>query len=101
MDNWIEYALGGTPTNTDANTVLPTFGIGGDWMEYAYRSRTDYMVRGLDYTVEATTNLVSNDWNANGVVDSGSGPLDVEFDFVTNRVSTAGKDEQFIRLIVK
>ncbi len=70
-------------------------------MEYAYRRRSDYEARGLVYTVQTTTNLVSNDWNASGVVDAGSGPIVAGLDSVTNRVSTEGLPEQFMRLRVE
>ncbi|WP_136065102.1 hypothetical protein [Pontiella sulfatireligans] len=98
LDNFTEYALGGNPTNTDAHSVLPISGINGNWLEYVYRRRGDYQARELNYTVEATTNLVSHAWNTNGVFDVGSGPIDAEMNSVTNRVSTDEFPEQFIRL---
>jgi hypothetical protein len=101
INNWTEYVLGGNPTNSDASAILPTMGIEGSWLEYAYRRRSDYQARGLTYTVEATTNLVSNDWNTNGVLDAGFDSIDAEIDSVTNRVSTEEHPEQFIRLRVE
>jgi hypothetical protein len=107
MDNWTEYLLGGDPTISDASAILPTFlpagalAEEGGMMEYVYRRRTDYQARGLDYIVEATTNLVSNLWNSSGVVDAGFGALNAEMDSVTNRVSTEEYPEQFIRLRVE
>ncbi|MDF7824893.1 hypothetical protein P4B35_12795 [Pontiellaceae bacterium B12227] len=100
MDNWTEYLLGGDPTIADAAAILPMFGInvGGGSASYVYRRRSDYQARGLDYTVEATTNLVSNIWNTNGVLDVGSGSIDIEIDSVTNRVSTEEFKERYIRL---
>ena len=96
-----EYALGGNPTVDDAAAILPTFGTEGSWLEYVYRRRTDHAALGLNYTVEATTNLVSNHWNTSGVLDAGSGSIDPEMDSVTNRVSTDEHPEQFIRLRVE
>ncbi|MCF7864264.1 MAG: hypothetical protein K9L89_05700, partial [Kiritimatiellales bacterium] len=105
MDNFLEYALGGNPTNADASTVLPTFGIvpdlGTNWFEYVYHRRSDHIARGLDYTVEAKTNLLSGAWNTNGVIHVGSGLIDAGFDSVTNRISTEGKSERFIRLKIQ
>ncbi|MDF7823914.1 hypothetical protein P4B35_07800 [Pontiellaceae bacterium B12227] len=100
INNWTEYIFGGNPTNIDASAILPTVGVEGSWVEYAYRRRSDYLARGLDYTVETTTNLVSNHWNSNGVLDAGSGSINSEMDAVTNRVSTEELPEQFIRLRV-
>ena len=105
MDNLTEYALGGNPTNADAVAILPTAGIipdlGTNWLEYVYRRRNDYVARGLDYTVEAGTNLVSGGWGTNGVVEVDSGPVDAEFDAVTNRVSTTEMVQQFLRLRIE
>ncbi len=105
LDNWTEYIFGGDPTIDDAAAILPTFGMvpepGTNWMEYVYRRRNDYQARGLVYTVESSTNLVSNLWNSNGVVDAGFGSIDAEMDSVTNRVSTEEHPQQFIRLRVE
>jgi hypothetical protein len=102
LDNWNEYLLGGDPTVDDAAAVLPGYGInqesGTNWLEYVYRRRSDYLARGLVYTVEAATNLVSGTWSAEGVHDAGFGPIDAEIDSVTNRVSTEEHPEQLIRL---
>ncbi len=107
VDNWTEYLLGGNPTAADAAAILPTFlpagalAEEGEMMEYVYRRRSDYLARGLDYTVEATTNLVSGTWSTNGVFEIGVEVIDVEMDSVTNRVSTDELPEQFIRLRVE
>ncbi len=100
LDNWTEYVFGGNPTNNDASAILPAFGIEGGWMDYIYRRRSDYLARGLNYTVEVTTNLVSGTWSSSGVIDVGHGSVDAEMDSVTNRVSTDEEPEQFIRLQV-
>jgi hypothetical protein len=105
LDNFAEYALGGNPTNDDASAVLPTSGIipdlGTNWLEYVYRRRSDHAERGLAYTVEVTTNLVSGTWSTNGVMPAGSGVIDVELDSVTNRIGTSIENVQFIRLKVE
>jgi len=101
MDLWTEYLLGGDPTLSDAPAILPTFGSEGNWLEYVHRRRSDYLARGLDYTVEADTNLVSGTWSTNGVLDVGFGSIDAEIDSVTNRVSTETHSKQFIRLRVE
>jgi hypothetical protein len=102
LDNWTEYLLGGHPTIADAEAILPDFGMmhegGTNWLEYIHRRRSDYQARGLTYTVEAATNLVTGVWSTNGVLDAGYGLIDDEIDSVTNRVSTEELPEQFIRL---
>ncbi|VGO16412.1 Lambda-carrageenase [Pontiella desulfatans] len=103
MDNWTEYIFGGDPNSDDASSILPTSGIvpilGTNWLEYVYCRRNDYQTRGLNYTVEATTNLASGTWSASAVIDVGYGAVDAEMDSVTNRVLTE-EPEQFIRLKV-
>jgi hypothetical protein len=63
LDNLDEYALGGNPTNEFDWGHVPVFRSsaqnGTNWFEYVYARRRDAAVRGLDYTVEATSNLVS------------------------------------------
>jgi len=53
------------------------------------------------YFVEATDSLVSPSWTTNGVNRVGVGPLDTEFNLVTNRVSMAVKNQQFIWLRIQ
>jgi|GEM_PF-3232283 len=105
MQNYIEYALGGNPTNADSLAILPKIFItseaGTDWMEYVYRRRNDYIARGIGYVVETATDLPSNDWTTNGVMESGSGMIDGAFDTVTNRVSMEGALQQYMRLRVE
>lgn len=105
VDNQTEYWLGGDPTIDDASTIRPTarfaMEAGANWLEYVYRRRSDYLVRGLDYSVEATTNLVSGLWSSSGVQGAGYGSIDPEIDSVTNRVSAKVHPEQYIRLRVE
>ena len=100
MDNLLEYALGGNPTNHDSGAKLPTFGTGSEdgtnWFNYVYRRRLDAAARGLTYEVLATENLVSNLWNGTSEFDKR--PIDAEFESVTNRVSTDAETQQFIKL---
>ena len=106
LDNLAEYALGGVPTNgADSAEILPTSGVVADgetngW-EYVYRRRNDHVARGLIYTVEVKSNLVSGIWTTNGVEEVNSAGIDAEFDFVTNRISTEGGDQQFLRLKIE
>jgi hypothetical protein len=76
-------------------------GEGSAFLDLVYRRRSDYEARGLSYTVEATTNLVSGTWSTNGVNAVGIGTIDAEIDSVTNRVSTETLPEQFLRLRVE
>ncbi|MDF7823912.1 hypothetical protein P4B35_07790 [Pontiellaceae bacterium B12227] len=101
VNNQNEYWFGGNPTIDDAITILPRSGTEGSWFEYVYRRRSDYKIQGLNYTVETTTNLISNDWNSNGIINEGFGSVESETDSVTNRISTDEQPEQFIRLRVR
>ncbi len=103
MENLTEYALGGDPTVDDAAAILPTSGTisegGTTWLEYVYNRRTDYVARSLDYTVETTALLTPSTWVNGGFTESGVGPIDVDFEAVTNRVDTGAGNEAFIRLL--
>ena len=103
VNNWMEYAQGGNPTNSDAAFILPTFEMapGGSGMDYVYRRRTDYAARGLDYAVEVTTNLVDGTWSTSGTLLTGAEDLGTGFDAVTNRLPVADEPQQFLRLRVE
>ncbi len=104
LNNLGEYALGGNLTNGADIGYVPeavvTADGGTNYFEYIYAKRNDSGARGLIYSLELTTNLVSNVWT-NGTVDVvGIGTLDAEFDSVTNRVPTVAGQE-FIRLRIE
>jgi regulation of enolase protein 1 (concanavalin A-like superfamily) len=105
MNNLLEYALGGNPTNADAATVLPSGEmvpiLGTNWLELVYLRRHDYAARGLTYTVKAATSLTPGQWSTNGVAPGGSEPFDEEFDTVTDRISTENEPAGFLRLEVR
>jgi hypothetical protein len=103
MVNLVEYALGGNPTVADSAALLPFFAGsiesgGTNWMEYVYRRRLDADLRRLSYEVVRSTDLVTGSWTSSGIVDGGSGPIDGEFESVTNLISTAVESAQFIKL---
>ena len=94
LDNLAEYGLGGAPDNpNDAPGIVPTF----ENLEYVYRRRTDATSRGLLYTLEESTNLISNDWNVVTNPPTGTAPLEPGFEAVTNQMPTT-ETNQFIRL---
>ena len=102
LNNLAEYAFGGAPDNpADAAGLLPVSGIesggGSNWMEYVYRRRTDAATRGLSYTLEECSNLVSGAWSAILTAPSGTAPLEAGFEAVTHQIP-ATEANQFIRL---
>ena len=99
LDNLTEYALGGNPTNADAASVLPLFQPLENYFHYIHNERTDDT--SLTYTVELTTNLVSNGWNTNGVDWVGEAAFSNVWKTVTNQIPTLGKEQQFIRLKIE
>ncbi len=99
MDNLMEYALGGNPTS-GGDTVKSSsmYEEGGtNWYEYIYQRRLDRGFRGLTYKLRNTDNLVFGDYT-NEVQQVGIGPIDAEFEAVTNRISTDGQSQEFLRL---
>jgi hypothetical protein len=103
LDNLAEYALDGNPTNASDRGHVPTFGThdenGTNWFEYVYARRRDAASRGLDYTVEAASNLLSAAWSTNNVTETGAVSLDSDFESVTNRVPLDA--EGFMRLMIE
>ncbi len=102
LDNLAEYGLGGQPTNAVNQGIASTYGTmeegGTNWMTYIHAMRSDYSLRGLDYHLETSTDLVAADWtNANYEV-VGTDVTGGDFDYVTNRVSTDVENEQFLRV---
>ena len=103
LNNLVEYALGGDPTSSNnVPSVLPiltTVNDGGfSGLEYTYRRRRDYVARNLTYGLELTGNLATNSWQTNGYTVVGTAVIDSAFETVTNRISSAELNQQFIRL---
>ncbi|VGO12506.1 Arylsulfatase [Pontiella desulfatans] len=105
-NNLYEYAMGGNPTNPADIGYLPTSGIyaaGGvtNWFEYIHARRKNSEGE-LSYVLEASSNLVSNDWNTVSYIELPmTGNLDADYESVTNRIDTTGKTNEFIRLKVE
>jgi hypothetical protein len=99
VENLMEYALGGSPINADYASVLPVFQPLENDFYYVHNERTDDS--NLIYTVEMTTNLLSNGWNTNGLEFVGTAGFSNVWNVVTHKVSTLGKDRQFIRLKIE
>jgi hypothetical protein len=100
--NFEEYAFGGDPANPDTGYV-PTeamvFSDGTNFLEYVYARRTTPN-NGLTYRVETCSNLISNEWTTNGVVElPDNGIINDQFEAVTNRLPM-NNNAGFLRLLV-
>jgi hypothetical protein len=103
VNNLVEYALGGNPTNSDAMATLPAGSLAddGSTFEMVYLRRLDAAARGLTYTAEKNSDLLaSGSWGTGGMTET-SAAVDAEFESVTNRISTAAADAQFMKLDVE
>ncbi|RKX35098.1 MAG: hypothetical protein DRP64_19565 [Verrucomicrobia bacterium] len=103
MNNLLEYALGGNPTNSDKAAVYPTSGMvdisGTNYMEFVYYRRLDAASRGLNYDIVTTENLLMA-WTTNGgPYETSSSTNDASFESVTNAIPVDA-DETFIKLEV-
>ena len=100
MDNLLEYALGGNPTNDDKAIIHPTSIFTASDIEYVYRRRTDADTRGLTYDLVLNTNgLESAFGNVSNSFETAVGTIDADFESVTN-VIPAGIDLGFVNLEV-
>jgi hypothetical protein len=104
-NNLYEYALGGNPTNEADTGHAPVYGPmdegGTNYMEYTYARRIGTEDE-LDYRLELATDLVIGNWTNSGYVELPvTGTIDAGFEAVTNRIDTAGKTNEFIRLLIE
>jgi len=103
LDNLMEYALGGNPTNDDYSAVAPVSYTaedgGANWFYYVHNQRTDDPA--LAYTLGTATNLMGSIvWNTNDVAVVGASAETDDIKSVTNRTEAAA-DAKFIDLSVK
>jgi len=98
LQNLAEYGLGGDPTNSLDQGILPVFGNTGSWFNYIHVQRTDDPA--LVYYLETTTNLVSGTWTNSGYTVAATNTTGGTFDYVTNTIPVV-EDETFIRLIIE
>jgi hypothetical protein len=98
LDNLMEYALGGNPTNSDASAVLPVFQTLGNYFYHIHNERTDDI--DLTYTVELTTDLVSDGWSTNDLEFVGEAAFSNVWKMVTNRTDLI-ENAEFIQLKVE
>ena len=103
--NYYEFALGGDPTEPDDHGHVPTGALvkvsNTNWLEFVHVERKPTPNSLIRYFVHATDSLAATNWTTNGVNWIGSGPLDASYNLVTNRVSTAVKNQQFVRLRIQ
>jgi len=105
LSNLYEFGLGGNPTNSADLGYLSESSIfssgGTNWLEFVHARRTT-PDNGLTYSLEQVDDLVSGSWtNSGNYTEVDVGTLDLSFEWVTNRFDTAGKSQEFIRLIIE
>lgn len=103
MKNLVEYALDGNPLEKDAWRG-PTYGGsssdgGTNYVSLVYRRRNDAEMRNLTYLVGSKADLIVG-LATNATEEVGSEVLNGDLDWVTNRMSTAVEDKQFMQLNV-
>ncbi len=102
--NLYEYGVGGNPTNP-ADTGLPILWSavasgGTNWFNYIHPAITN-ADSGIAYSLELRNNLVYGGWTNVGYTVYGTNITGGAFNYVTNRISTATEDQQFIRLKIQ
>jgi len=101
LENLVEYAIGGDPIVSDANSIAAHFENSGADFVYVYNRRLDWEARGLSYAVQANTNnLLADSWTTDGVSETGSEAGEPGFESVTNTVPI-DVNEKFLRLQVE
>ena len=88
--NLYEYGMGGDPNdqaNVGASVVLEATATSG---EFFYPRRRDAITRKINYQVVGTSDLVTPDWNEDGITETGTAVIDDDFEEVVNSVPTGG-----------
>ena len=88
VNNLFEYALGGDPLADDAADILPGFQTLENHFYHIHNERTDDS--SLLYTVQLSTNLLSNVWKTNGVEVVSETPVFNGWKAVTQRTEMDG-----------
>lgn len=106
MDNFLEYVLGGNPTNNDARVIQPTAKlVNGVAWEYVYRRQRDAVTLQLTYDLQYKADLGDPNWVSSlGLFETGTKAADSTFDVVTNTIPLEmlpGVDKSFIKLEVR
>jgi len=104
LPNLYEYGLGGDPTNSADQGIAPEYNMaeegGTNWFSYVHPVLSDPN-HGLLYSLELNGNLVESAWTNGGYTVTGTNVTGDAFNYVSNRVSTAGEDQRFIRLVIE
>jgi len=89
LDNLSEYALGGNPTASgDFPSSTLAYGVDApvDTIDFSYNRRKDFSIRGLNYTVQTSSNFTG--WDDVVLPIEASNSIDSEFDRITHRLPT-------------
>lgn len=101
LNNLLEYALGGNPTNDDAAAALPVSEADAGWLTLVYGKRADADDVGLTYTVVTDTDLVHGQMT-NEVPEYGVSDLAINgYVTATNRIPTDTDNQAFMQLKVE
>jgi len=104
LNNLVEYAMGGNPTNgTVAPAYMPTSSLvdmgSSNVLEYVY-TRRDPVPNGLAYDLNLTPGLFFPKWTNTGFIVVGEADGDSGFKVVTNQ-TPVDVDSKFIKLVIE
>ena len=99
--NLFEYALGGNPNLGNDVGTLPNLEMAVDGIDFVFNRRRDAATHGIRYTIQTTATLSPASWGSSDLVETGVNVIDTDYERVTRRVTTTGKDREFIRLVVE
>ena len=88
--NLYEYGMGGDPNKKSNVGAQPVFDMSGASGEFCYPRRRDAAARKLTYQAVGTSDLVTPDWNEDGITETGTAVIDDDFEEVVNSVPTGG-----------
>jgi hypothetical protein len=100
LNNMMEYALNGDPTQNDAATVKPATHSDGSWFIHVHTERVGDASLSYEVQLDQNGNLPMASWATNGIEWVADSAVSGDYKSVTNRTDATGSQE-FIRLKVE
>jgi hypothetical protein len=107
LDNLLEYAWGGDPSDGASQGNVPEGGdlsnVGGtNYISYIYYERDDAATRGLTSIFEVGTSLIYTNWADATGYETGRGPAAAAgFTAITNQIPIDAENERFLHLQIE
>lgn len=100
LNNMMEYAMNGDPTQNDAASVKPATHSDGSWFVHVHTERVGDPSLSYSVELDQSGNLPMASWSTNGIEWVSDSAVSGDYKSVTNRTD-ATDSQEFIRLQVE